>query len=658
MNVSLEHDIRTGRDAIKKGIKYLASIQTERGSWQGDYGGALFLLPMYVCTCYIIGLTIDPHTKNRIITYFKNVQNSDGGFGLHTESTSYAFTTVLGYVTLRILGLSPGDRVVQRVLTWIGNHGGAVALPSWGKFILTLMNLYKYEGLNPVLAELWLLPSRLPFHPGRLWCHSRVVYLPMAYLYARKAQIQLTPLLESIRDELYRGDYDKIDFSGHRNSVEKTDLYVSHSPLLKAINSAMACYERLSPAFLRKRALEVVLDHVRHEEFTTGSICIGPVNKMLNAIALFFENPESFEMRESRKKLPLYLFDARDGTGMNGYSSTELWDTAFSIQAIMSTPYYRKNITTLKNAYRFLKENQIPDDVPQWKRYYRHRSKGGWPFGEKTVGWPTSDCTAEGLKAALLLENMMENPIEEARLKDAVELILSLQNQDGGWATYEKRRGSVLLELLNPSEVFSDVMVEHSCVECTSACMQALSAYSRRFGKLHTVKIKNAMDKGTKFILQRQRPDGSWEGSWGICFTYGTWFGVWGLLAAGKQCNDPAIVRACRFLLGKQMEDGGWSEHWSSCTKRRYVHDRCGHVVMTSWSLLTLMKAEFPARRAIRKGIEFLKDRQLSNGDWPREAMPGVFNKTCALNYDLYRRYFPIWALGLYNSTLAGGYSE
>lgn len=25
---------------------------------------------------------------------------------------------------------------------------------------------------------------------------------------------------------------------------------------------------------------------------------------------------------------------------------------------------------------------------------------------------------------------------------------------------------------------------------------------------------------------QIQRPDGSWYGSWGICFTYGTWFGI------------------------------------------------------------------------------------------------------------------------------------
>ena len=27
-----------------------------------------------------------------------------------------------------------------------------------------------------------------------------------------------------------------------------------------------------------------------------------------------------------------------------------------------------------------------------------------------------------------------------------------------------------------------------------------------------------------------QRPDGSWYGSWGVCFTYGTWFGIEALM--------------------------------------------------------------------------------------------------------------------------------
>ena len=72
----------------------------------------------------------------------------------------------------------------------------------------------------------------------------------------------------------------------------------------------------------------------------------------------------------------------------------------------------------------------------------RHVSKGGWPFSTSAHGWPISDCTGEGLKGVLAL---MDSPIvagavkrgilkdiEPTRLYDAVEVILTLQNEDGG----------------------------------------------------------------------------------------------------------------------------------------------------------------------------------------------------------------------------------
>ena len=43
-----------------------------------------------------------------------------------------------------------------------------------------------------------------------------------------------------------------------------------------------------------------------------------------------------------------------------------------------------------------------------------------------------------------------------------------------------------------------------------------------------------------------QRPDGSWYGSWGVCFTYGTWFGIEGLIGAGEDMFSPAIKKASR----------------------------------------------------------------------------------------------------------------
>lgn len=58
-------------------------------------------------------------------------------------------------------------------------------------------------------------------------------------------------------------------------------------------------------------------------------------------------------------------------------------------------------------------------------------------------------------------------------------------------------------------------------------------------------------------------------GSWAICFTYGTWFGIKGLIAAGntyKNCSN--IRKACEFLLSKELPSGGWGESYLSCQNK------------------------------------------------------------------------------------------
>lgn len=70
-------------------------------------------------------------------------------------------------------------------------------------------------------------------------------------------------------------------------------------------------------------------------------------------------------------------------------------------------------------------------------------------------------------------------------------------------------------------------------------------------------------------------------GSWAVCFTYGTWFGIKGLVAAGRSfSNCSSIRKACDFLLSKQVSSGGWGESYLSCqNKVKYIkfllHNLC-----------------------------------------------------------------------------------
>ena len=101
---------------MSKSLGNLARRQEARGSWAGDYGGPMFLLPMYLALCQLSGRKPDAFRTQRMTTYFFNVQREDGSLGLHAEASEGSmFTTALGYAALRILGLSADDARMQKM---------------------------------------------------------------------------------------------------------------------------------------------------------------------------------------------------------------------------------------------------------------------------------------------------------------------------------------------------------------------------------------------------------------------------------------------------------------------------------------------------------------------------------------------------------------
>ena len=55
-----------------------------------------------------------------------------------------------------------------------------------------------------------------------------------------------------------------------------------------------------------------------------------------------------------------------------------------------------------------------------------------------------------------------------------------------------------------------------------------------------------------------------------------------------------------------------------------------------------------PTAPPIRGGARFLLSTQDADGAWPKQDMAGVFFRTALLDDILYRQYFPLHALGLY----------
>ncbi|XP_076949716.1 dammarenediol II synthase-like [Bidens hawaiensis] len=345
---------------------------------------------------------------------------------------------------------------------------------------------------------------------------------------------------------------------------------------------------------LRERALKRTIELTRYNAEESRYITMASIEKGFQMMCWWAENPNGEELKRHLARVPDYLWLAEDGMKSQTFGS-QLWITAFATQAIIASNMPEEYGDSLKKAHFYLKESQIRQNpTGDFSKMCRQFSKGAWTFSDQDHGWPVSDCTGEALKCLLLLSEMPEGEkFDKQRLYDAVDFLLYVQSPtNGGFAVWEPPIPQPYLQMLNPSEMFADIVVEREHVECTTSVMQALIAFKRLHPGYRENEIDNSVTKAVCYLENTQWKDGSWYGYWGICFIYGAFFSLGGLESAGKTYNNcEAVRKGVKFLLSTRNEEGGWGESYKSCPSEVYtpLAGNRTNIVQTSWAMLGLM---------------------------------------------------------------------
>lgn len=558
-------------ELAKRGATFLNLLQDKSGILPNQYKGPMFMAIGYVASCYFCQIEIKPEVKTELIRYIVNTSHPvDGGWGLHSVDKSTCFGTAINYVILRILGLPKDHPVCVKARKTLLRLGGAIAVPHWGKAWLSILNLYKWEGVNPAPPELWSLPYLFPIHPAKWWVHTRAIYLPLLYLSSYKLQCELDPLLELLRLEIYVKPFDSIDFSKHRDTVCGVDLYYPHTTVLNVLNKCIVLYQDwIRPNWLLKKSNDRIYELVKAEMTNTKDLTIAPVSAAFDLIVLYMEEGRSKDFHRAAARFKDVMFHGPQGMAVMGTNGSQVWDISFAVQymfmaGLAELPQYREFIV---RAYKFLIRSQFTEECVEGS--FRDKRVGAWPFSTKEQGYTVSDCTAEAMKAIIMVKKSSlfkdyHTLYDDTKLRDGVDVLLSLQNvgsfEFGAFSTYEMIKATPLLEMINPAEVFANIMVEYPYVECTDSSVLGLT-YFRKYYDYRSEEVETAIDRAIQYIVKAQNPDGSWYGCWGICYTYAGMFALEALSTIERfYDNDETVKKGCDFLVSRQRPDGGWGE--------------------------------------------------------------------------------------------------
>jgi len=322
---------------------------------------------------------------------------------------------------------------------------------------------------------------------------------------------------------------------------------------------------------------------------------------------------------------------------------SSIGETYMVLHALLDMGLTHEN-PMLDKAEKFLWSMQMPDT-------------GAFGFSKNAKHFPDADDTSNAVYVLKRMADLRGTKETDALLEKAMRWVLTIQNPDGGFGTWERDPAPLLSKLMAPILKGRRMDLAISGAEQSARITLALSLFKDRSPEFNA-----AYHRAMKWLLKQQGPDGSYKGIWMVNYLFCT---ATALTTFGTNGNDPAvhagIERAIQFILKHQQADGGFSESPLSYNQEKVVYLPESSPAITGLvvsQLLMFLKEEGNQhwnvlQPSIDKAVAYLVRTQKEDGVWHDPAWTGVtFPKLEYLIYPYIQEIQPLQAVGLYRQAL------
>ncbi|CAG7653469.1 squalene--hopene cyclase [Paenibacillus allorhizosphaerae] len=623
--------------AVEHLARELVSLQAADGSWRFGVETGVSIdsyLIILLRTLHMDDAKFISGLSSRLLSK----QETNGAWKWFAdEADGHLSATVEAYCALLYSGLiDRSDERIVRARQFIISRGGLRQISGLlTKVMLAVTGHYPWSTLLRIPVELMLLPESLPLHFYTFSAPARVHLAPVMILSDRRFHIQ-PATAPDLSDLLlpHHGDPLHSPDSGRSRVLDS---------LLKEAASGVSKLAML-PKEARKLGLQRAEQYMLERIEPDGLVYNYASGTILMIYALLArryppDHPVIVRAIQGLKSLVL----TNDGLPhVQNFDST-VWDTALIADALQQagTPPSHPSIEKTRGYLLSRQHTRIGD----WSKSAKSAVVGGWGFSDRNTMNPDVDDTTAALRA-LSPSRETDAPQVRDAVDRGLQWVLSIQNKDGGWPAFERGKDNALLAML-PIDGADAAAVDPSTADLTGRVLEYL-------GRCGLTQRHPLVKQGVDWLLERQEPDGSWYGRWGVCYLYGTWAALTGLKAVGVSSGHETIQKAVRFVLNAQNADGGWGESCLSDQQRQYIPLGASTPSQTAWALDALIAVFDKPTASMERGVDSLI-ASLNRSDWTASyptgaGLPGDFY----IRYYSYNRIWPLLALAHYRRKYGG----